>query len=219
MKKVLFIVALTVLLYSSAVAQATSDDEDFQSWNDLQLTVPMTKQFDFYTALTFRFGRNVSQLQDGRYAIGFVYKPTKALSIMPFYWRIRARNSKNVLKPEDRLSLRATYRFPIKSFGLTHRSSYEYRIRPPVNTWRYRAALTFDKDIPEHIIPKTKFFFGDEIFYDSATHKFSRNRFNIGITKTISKHAAVDIYYMRQNDGYAHPGDLNVIWTAWKIKL
>jgi len=60
--------------------------------------------------------------------------------------------------------------------------------------------MTVDKDIPEKIIPKAKFFVADEVFYDSATDKFSRNRFQIGITKTINKQWSVDIYYMRQND-------------------
>lgn len=201
-----------------AAAQLITDDEDIQSWNDVQLTVPLNKAFDFYTAVTMRFGKNVSRLNDGRYAIGLVWHPLKNLSIMPFYWYIRARNSRSLFQPEHRFSLRGTYRFPIKSFGLIHRSTYEYR-RRAVNTWRYRGALTFEKDLPKKFIPKAKFFVGDEVFYDSATKKFSRDRFNIGISKTLNKNLGVDIYYMRQNDGFAHPGDLNILWVTWRVKL
>ena len=43
-----------------AAAQNVIDKDDTQSWNDLQLTVPITKQFDFYTALTARFGKNLT---------------------------------------------------------------------------------------------------------------------------------------------------------------
>ena len=219
MRKIFSITTIMLFCAVFAKSQVISDDEDFQSWNDLQLTVPMSKQFDFFTKLTARFGKNVSRLNDGRYAVGFVWKPAKSLSISPFYWYVNARNSRSQFRTENRLNLAATYRFPFKKFGLTHRSTYEYRYRGVGNSWRYRAALTFDHDLPKKLIPKTKFFFGDEVFYDSATAKFSRNRFSAGITKTINKHLSLDVYYMRQNDGYAHPGDLNTIWTAWKIKL
>lgn len=211
---------LFALMGVKARAQtATQDDEDIQSWNDVQLTVPMTKQVDFVTKVTMRFGKNVTRLTDGRYQFGFAWKPVKDLSISPFYWYIQARNARGFFRTEHRLNLAVTYRFPIKNFGLIHRSTFERRLRSTGNTWRYRAMMTFEKEIPKRLIPKAKFFFGDEVFYDSATKKFSRNRFNIGINKTLTKQLSVDIYYMRQNDGFSHPGDLNTIWVAWRIKL
>lgn len=217
----LYIVGFVIVLCISDIRAQTGqaqDDEDNQSWNDFQITVPMTKHFDFFEKVTMRLGKNVTRLNDGRFAVGFVWKPTKSLSFSPFFWYINARNAVGRFQIENRLSLAITYRFPIKSFGLAHRSTFEYRNRL-VNTWRYRAMMTVDKDIPEKIIHKAKFFVADEVFYDSATDRFSRNRFQIGITKTLSKQLSVDISYMRQNDGFAHPGDLNVIWTAWKLKL
>jgi len=169
-----------------ANAQTITDAEDAQSWNDVQLTIPINKQFDFYTALTLRFGKNVTRLNDGRYAVGIIYKLDKSWSFQPFYWFIDARNSRSQFKAEHRLNLRVGYRFPFKRFGLSHRSAFEYRLRQPQNSFRYRPSLTFDKDIPKSIIPKAKFFISDEIFYDSILNKFSRNRFSIGITKNIT---------------------------------
>jgi len=202
-----------------ANAQTITDAEDAQSWNDVQLTIPINKQFDFYTALTLRFGKNVTRLNDGRYAVGIIYKLDKSWSFQPFYLFIDARNSRSQFKAEHRLNLRVGYRFPFKRFGLSHRSAFEYRLRQPQNSFRYRPSLTFDKDIPKSVVPKAKFFISDEIFYDSILNKFSRNRFSIGITKTITKKLSLDLFYMRQNDGYSRPGDLNVIWASWKIKL
>jgi len=219
MKKIFLVLA--VICFSALLirTQTKTDDEDIQSWNDVQLTVPISKQFDFYTALTLRFGKNITRLNDGRYAVGIVYKPNKSWSFQPFYWFIDARNSRSQFKAEHRLNLRVGYRFPVKSFGLSHRSSFEYRRREPRNSFRYRPSLTFDKDIPNNIIPKAKFYVTDEVFYDSILNKFSRNRFTVGITRTLTKKLSLDIYYMRQNDGYTHPGDLSVIGTSWKIKL
>ncbi len=219
MKKILLLLAVLFFGVYFADAQTITDDNDFQSWNDFQLTVPLGKNFDYFNKLTMRFGQNVSRVNDGRFAVGIVWKPTKSISVAPFYWYINARNARSGFRTENRLNLQASYRFPFKTFGLTHRSTYEYRYRGAGNSWRYRAALNFDRDLPKKFIPKAKYFFGDEVFYDSATGRFSRNRFSVGITKTVNKHLAVDIYLMRQNDGFSHPGDITAVWTAWKFRL
>lgn len=213
---VLTILLLGLISVKSQIPPLVAAD-DIQSWNDVQLTVPMSKQFDFYTSVTMRFGKNISRLNDGRYAIGFTYKPDKSWLIQPFYWFINARNSRGQFRTENRLNLRIGYKFPIKKFGMSHRSWFEYRMRTTGKSWRYRPSLTFDKDLPKSW--NAKFYVTEEVFYDSSLDKFSRNRFTVGITKNLSKKLALDLYYMRQNDGFSLPGDLHVVGTSWKIKL
>lgn len=211
------IILLWVSISVSGQTPSLVAQDDIQSWNDVQLTVPMSKKLDFWTTVTMRFGKNISRLNDGRYAIGVIFKPTKNLTFQPFYWGINARNSRSQFRIEHRLNLRIGYKFPIKKFGLSHRSWVEYRMRGVGNSWRYRPSLTFEKDIK--FIPKTKFYVTEEPFYDSSLKKFSRNRFTVGITKTLTKLFSLDLYYMRQNDGFSRPGDLHVVGTSWKIKL
>lgn len=215
------VIPVLIILNTFTLSQtpATQDDEDIQSWNEVQITVPLSKRFDFITSLTARFDKNITRLNNARYMIGYVWKPNKAISVSPFYQYIQGRNSAGRFRIEHRLHLRGVYKFPIKSFGLSHRSQLEYRMRASGNTWRYRPSLTFEKGIPEKIVSKSKFFVTEEPFYDSATSKFSRNRFSVGINKELSKRLALEVYYLRQNDGFSHPGDLNVIGTSWKIKL
>jgi hypothetical protein len=207
------------LLVGRAHSQNLQPQDDIQSWNDIQLTVPIDENFELFSALTGRFGKNITRLNDGRAAIGIGWKANKLLTIIPFYWFIRARNSNSLFRNEHRLNVRATLRFPLGKFGGVHRSTYEYRIREPLNSWRYRALLGIERDIPKSIIPSAKWFVNDEIFYDSILDRFSRNRFSIGINKTLSKMLSVDIYYMRQNDGFSRPGDLHTIWATWRVKL
>ena len=218
MKKILFVWALITFGVLFTNAQNVADETDNQFWSDVQLTVPMTKQFDFYLAGTFRFGKNVTRSNDNRLAVGFIYKPNKALSFQPFYWHIDARDSRGRFRTEHRLNLRVSYRFPFKKFGLSHRSWFEYRLRSPRNSFRYRPSLTFEKDIPK-IIPKSKLFITEEIFYDSLLKKFSRNRFSVGITRTLTKQLSLDVFYLRQNDGFSRPGDTNVLGTSFRIRL
>jgi hypothetical protein len=139
---------------SNAQSLPLLDKADNQWWNDFQVTVPMTKHFDFTTRITMRFGKNVSRLNDGRYLVGLVWKPTPSLSFSPYFWYIRARNATGRFRTENRLSLAVTYKFPFKAVGLTHRSVFEYRERRPISTWRYRAYLTAEKELPEKLIPK-----------------------------------------------------------------
>ena len=222
MKKIILLSTIFCFGVSFIGAQTNSalaDEADNQSWNDVQLSVPLNEQFDLYTALTARFGKNITRLNDGRFAVGIIYKPNKAFSFQPFYWFIRARNARGEFRREHRFNLRAGYRFPFKKFGLSHRSWFEYRRRAPRNSWRYRPSLTFEKDVPKNIISKAKFFATEEIFYDSILKKFSRNRFTVGLTKTLTKKLSLDVYYMRQNDGFSRPGNLNVIGTSWKVRL
>lgn len=217
MRKIFFVLAFVVCGAVPSVAQ-TADADDYQSWNDVSITVPMTKEFDFYLSGTLRFGKNITRVNERRIAVGFVYKPNKTWSFQPFYWNILARNASGRFRTEHRLNLRATYRFPFKKFTLSHRSWFERRWRQPQNSWRYRPSLTLEKDIKK-IVPGAKFFITEEVFYDSILKKFSRNRLSLGINKTLTKNLSLDIFYLRQNDGFSRPGDLNVIGTSWRIKF
>jgi hypothetical protein len=93
MKNLVLIAVLNLICLVFVKAQTLQKQDDTQSWNDVQLTVPMSKYVDFWTSVTMRFGKNITRLNDGRYAIGFIYKPDKAWSFQPFYWYIGARNS------------------------------------------------------------------------------------------------------------------------------
>ncbi len=218
--KFLLAVVITFALNAFADAQANlHDDEDLQSWNDVQFTIPLNERVDLLLQTTFRFGQNITKLTEARGGGGLSFKLTKALSVSPTYLYIESRNTAGLFRTEHRYSIRSTYKFPTKTFGLSHRSIYEYRVRSSGNTWRYRPSLTFEKTLPEKLIPKAKFFITEELFYVSTTRKFSRNRFSLGVSKTINRHLTLDIYYLRQNDGFSHPGDLNVLGTSWKVRL
>lgn len=201
------------------MAAQNGDDEDTQSWNDLQITISLNNKVDALLLATVRFDQNLSRLSEGRAGFGFAFKPHKAFSISPTYQYIESKNQAGVFRTEHRYSLRGTYKYPIKGFGLAHRSTYEYRQRNSGNSWRYRAALTFEKNLPDSFIPRSKIFVTDEVFYVSTTGRFSRNRFTIGLSKIVDSHFTFEAYYLRQNDGFSHPGDLNIIGTNLKVSL
>lgn len=214
------IILLTGFMSLAAFSQTiTADDDDIQFWNDVNITIAVDKKVDLYFPVTFRFTKNVSRFNEGRIGAGVVLKPTTSFSITPIYTYIRVRNSAGAFRTENRYQLRFVYRFPTKSFGLSHRSQFEYRNRSTGNTWRYRPSVTFEKELPKSVASGLKVFATEEPFYDSAAGRFSRNRLSFGIIKTLNKKLSMDVYYLRQDDNFSHPGLVHVIGTAWKVKL
>lgn len=218
-KPFLRLLLLFIIAFAGTVSLVAQDDEDTQSWNDLQISIPVNKKVDWLLFGTLRFSRQLKNPSETRLGSGVNWKATKEFSVSPTYLYIETRNLAGQFRTEHRLSLRGVYKFPVKAFGLSHRSVYEYRIRSSGNTWRYRPSLTVEKNLPKSFIADAKLFVTEEVFYVSTTRKFSRNRFSIGVSKTLNPKLSLDVYYMRQNDGFAHPGDLNVVGTSWKVKL
>jgi hypothetical protein len=204
---------------ASAAAQSRVPETDTQSWNDFQLTIPMTKKVDFALQFTLRVGDNVTQPVDERWGAGWVFKINKYLSFNPFYFHREARPPNGRREHEDRITLGATLQKPFGKFTVSDRNWFEHRWRQPqVDAWRYRNRLRVEHPFE---IEKKKFtwFVFDEVFYDWSLHVWPRNRAGAGITHTFNKHLTLELYYTRQNDARARPGDLHIIWTAWRFKL
>jgi Protein of unknown function (DUF2490) len=207
------------LAFGAAAQTNLVPTHDLESWNDLQITVPINKKNDFTAQGTIRFGDNISQPVDERLGVGWVFKVHKYLSFLPSYFHREARPPNGKHETEERLTLGATLRFPVGKFTLMDRNLFEHRWRnPQVNAWRYRNRLQLEHPFR---IDKTKFtlFFFDEVFHDWSLHVWPRNRFSVGVMHSFNPHLTLEVYYTRQNDGRTRPGDLNIIWTTWRVHL
>lgn len=212
---------MTALLVVIAprISRAQSDDSDFQSWNDLQVTTKLTSKLDLLTTGTVQFHSNLSKLDNTRFAIGVIAKPTKRFSITPFVTFISDRDSHNNFRYEYRLNLRGVYKFSFEHVGISHRSQFEYRFRPGSNTWRYRPSITVERSLPKSFVPGLKLFVTEEPFYDSGSGYFSRNRLSAGINKSVNRKLSLDVYFLHQGDNFSHPSSINVIGTSFKLSL
>ena len=111
------LISTFLLLLLSVGTFAQQDDEDVQSWNDVQVTVPLNKKVDLTLYGTLRLGSNLKQFSEGRVGAGIGFKLNKAFSISPQYLAIAARNTAGHFHDEHRFSLRGTYKFPTKSIS------------------------------------------------------------------------------------------------------
>ena len=211
--------ALLSLAGSIVVAQTPQPETDIQQWNDVQIAAPVTKNIDFNLLGTIRIGRDVSRPVDERIGVGFTFRAGKYLSFAPNYLHIGTQPFAGRKVWESRLTFPATLRFQAGKFRLSDRNQFERRYRHPgTPSTRYRNRFQVEHPIGSDKI-KLSLFASDEVFYDWSVDRWVRNRFAAGVTKVLHSNLALDIYYLRQNDGLSRPGDLHVIGTTWRIRL
>ena len=209
---------LLLLLVSCAAAQSV-DRTDNQIWSDVQLAVPVTKNFDFNILGTLRLGRDISRPVDERVGVGFTWKIGQHWQIQPNYLHIGMQPFRGRKVWENRLSLPVTFRFNLDKFRLSDRNLLERRLRNSgVKSTRYRNRFQVEHPIGDKEWGLS-LYAADEVFYDWAVDRWVRNRFTAGATKVFNKHYTQDFYYLRQNDGVSVPGDLNVIGTSLRFRL
>lgn len=220
MKKIQLVFSLLTVLVCAALASAQSvPEKDTQSWNDIQVTIPMGKKVDFVINGTIRLGDNLSAAVDERWGAGFNYKPNKYLTLSQSYFTRAARPPNGRRETETRLTLGATLQNTFGKFTVSDRNGVERRWRSPqVDSWRYRNRLRVEHPFS---INKTKFnwFISEEVFYDWSVDDWVRNRIAAGANHAFNKHFTGELYYLRQNDGRSRPGDVHVIGTALRFKL
>lgn len=219
MRKQLLLQLLTVFALASCASAQLVDRTDNQQWTDVQVAVPVTKQFDFNILGTLRIGRDISRPVEERVGVGFTFKHGEHLTVAPHYFHIGMQPFRGRKLWENRLVLPVTLRFDVGKFKLSDRNQFERRFRSTgVKTTRYRNRFQV-----EHPIGKAEWdlslFVSDEVFYDWTVDRWVRNRFAIGATKVFNKHYTQEFYYLRQNDGVSVPGDLNVIGTTLRFRL
>lgn len=221
MKHVRFLLLVPIFWWAigTSYSQTRVPKADTQSWNDVQLTIPLGKKVDLLIQGALRIGGNLSRAVDGRWGFGFNYKVGKYVTLNELYFHREARPPNGRHEVEERLTLGATVRKPIGKFTLSDRNSFERRWRQPqVDAWRYRNRIQLEHPFK---INKAKFtfFVSDEVFYDWSLHGWVRNRFAVGASHAFNKHFTGDLFYLRQNDGRSRPGDVNVIGTVMRLRL
>ncbi len=217
MRRILYAGFVLCALCSLASAQAIQSDN--QQWTDVQLAVPVTKNFDFNLLGTLRLGRDISRPVDERVGAGFTFRWGKYFQVSPNVLNIGMQPFRGRKIWETRVTVPVTLRFTADKFRFSDRNQVERRYRNSgLKSWRYRNRFQI-----EHPVGSAKWalslFVSDEVFYDWFVDRWVRNRFSVGGIKVFNKHYTQEFYYLRQNDGVSLPGDLNVIGTTLRFRL
>src|SRR5258707_8962846 len=109
----LLLIVIALCAGACAWAQTPVPKTDTQSWNDVQLTIPLSKKIDFLVQGTLRIGGNLSKAVDERWGFGFNYKLSKYVTLNELYFHREARPPNGRSEVEERLTLGVTLRKPI----------------------------------------------------------------------------------------------------------
>jgi hypothetical protein len=228
MKKLLpLIVPFLIFLFSQTIFSQTSLPSKFQSWNELQLIVPLKrkedssgKKVDLVTA-TFtgilRIGRKNWDFIDNRYGVTLDFRVNKYFSLMTAALYRKDELVVNRRNYETRLDLGFVVSKTWKNFSFKDRNMYEHRFRNSrSDTNLYRNRITVSYPIKHREKEIFAPFISNEGYLDLKTKKWTQNEFFAGITRKITPKISLDLAYIR-ND--ASPTNVNGFSTSLKIKL
>jgi Protein of unknown function (DUF2490) len=212
------LLALAVAIIPCALlGQATGPypRQDFQGWVSIEGTHPLSEKTDFRMGADFRYSNNQGHLTYRRITAGFAYHWNRLVTVEPYYQYLTSDSFSGPAKPENRLALATTIGAPWKHWHVSDRNLGERRFLINGQEWRYRNRLEFRRPVV-WARKQLSVFAWDEVFYSSTIHRWYRNRLALGAGRKLSKRISVDVYYLRQNDGYSHPGDLNALGLTLK---
>lgn len=199
-------------------AQGSRPRHDFQAWTDLDATHPLNEKIDFLISGGLRYGDDQGHIIYRRITSGVAFHWHRFFAIQPYY---QHSVSDTILGPqtsENRLAVAATVGTSWKRWEVTDRNLGERRFIETLRDWRYRNRVEFRRDVVI-VRKRLNVFAWDEVFYSSTLGRWYRNRFALGVGRKVSKRISIDIYYLRQNDGYSRPGDLNGLGMTLKTRF
>ena len=216
----LIITALVIAVGATTIrGQTTSPDSATQFWTEQQFAAPVGKHVDLVLLGYLHLGRKSERPVAEHVAtgVGVSMKVGKYLTVFPFYTHFENQPPAPGRNSEERLTIEGTLKFPSKHVTFSDRNRLEFRWRiPPLNFIHYRNRMQLETPLK---IWKLTGFVADEVFYDTHFDAWIRNRIYAGVSKKVNQHFTFEVYYMRQNDGHSHPGDLNVIGNTLKFRL
>lgn len=218
-------VVILVLFTFAALAQTDSLPEQTQSWNEVQLILPLKfgkdrkgKQIDKITA-TFsgisRIGRN--EFLDNRVSATADYRINRHLSVFGGVLYRQDEITKNQPRNETRLTTGATISVAWRGFTFRDRNMFEHRFRnnrADLNLYRQRIQIsrpiTYKKK--ELFAP----FISEEGYLDTRTKEWVQNEFYAGITRRFTPKVSLDIAYLRSD---TRPINVNGLSLNLRIRL
>ena len=230
MKNLILPAFVFIFIFSTIIfAQTTTDNSDFQFWNDTSVSIPLKKSTDkngkeferMAVSIngTLRFGRNISRPVDERIGLGFNYRLNKYVSFAPDALYRGSQPFKGRRDFESRFRFAVILENKWKYFSLNDRNQIEYRLRNSrQDSVRYKNRLRFNVPVIKNKKEIFAPFISDEPYYDFQAHKFTRNEFFAGIGKKINKNLSADIFYLFVKD-ISLPKTINGIGLNLKFKI
>jgi hypothetical protein len=221
------VVFCNVCIFSQTLFSQTPLKSEFQSWNEVQLILPVIhgqdskgKAFDRIT-MTFggilRIGRKNLDFLDNRISTVLDFRLNKNFSLLTSVLYRKDELIKIRRNYETRIDFGFTYAKTLRNITFKDRNIYEYRFRnSKVNTDFYRNRLQISYPIKRKGKEIFSPFISKEGFYDLKSKTWTLNEFFVGITRKLTPKISLDLAYIRAD---LKPANVNGMSIGLKIKL
>jgi|KBSSwiStaDraftv2_1062776.scaffolds.fasta_scaffold602281_2 hypothetical protein len=201
-------------------AQQTIDptDSDTQAWMGVQIAFPLRERLNLIASGTFRQGRDLTHPVYEAAGASLQFRVRKYLSLSPIYQFVATQPYAAIHVIENRFSINCSLTKPWKNVRFTNAHQLEERVRLPRNSQRYRSRLQVECPFQLRA-SEYQVFMADEVFYDSITQNWNRNRFFVGGGKRINSTVYLDVFLMKQNGTKILPRDVSAVGMTIRVKL
>jgi hypothetical protein len=200
----------------------TQPRDDVQVWNETHVIAPINARTNLIVIGVLRMGStfpSVLRPVDERAGGGIAVKLGNYLTVMPTYLHVSQQPAPTRKNAEHRLILNVTPKFALGKLNFTDRNLIERRVRHSLSDYvMYRNRLQMD--YPVRIgASEFRVYVADEAWYSTLADAWIRNRVSAGVFKQFTPTLYGEIFYLRQQDGRARPGNVHAIGTLVKFSL
>src|SRR6185295_14852431 len=110
MKTLMLSVACLAAFALPVFGQGRVPQDDNQSWNDIQVTIPLNKKTEFVLLGTVRIGDNFTSFVDERVGVRLNYAVHKYVTLQTLYFHRDAKPPNGLHEREDRVTFGANFR-------------------------------------------------------------------------------------------------------------
>jgi len=225
--RILILLSVIFLSAIAAFAQTAPLPSQFQSWNEIQLILPLAggkdakgKSIDKATA-TFngiaRIGRSSLDFVDSRAGAAIDFWVNRYFSLVTGALYRRDEIVKGIRRYETRLNGGAVFSKTFHNFTFRDRNLFEHRFRNGrIDTNLYRQRIQVSHPVKYNKKEIFSPFVSEEGYYDLHSKIWIQNEFYAGITRRLNSKTAIDIAYLRSD---TRPVNVNGIFVNLKIKL
>ena len=207
-------------------AQTCQANDDFQSWNTLELVKSLDSTWEIFFLPEIRIRDNASQLFYHEYRQGVRWKPSKHLQAGLNY--LFARNSSSGKPREEHTGeLDVTPKTTLGPLQLSLRGRLALRAiqgSSGEQEWQFR--LMPKLAYPTRVAGRTlTLYIADDLFYDYTRAAWNQNRVFLGVSAPVGKRCGaemtVDVYYMLQSQlGKRHDWSSNhILGTKLSVRF
>jgi hypothetical protein len=211
---IVFAAGFAMMVPMMAAAKHVMPSPDVQGWNELDVSARINSLLDMTVSSQMRLSaqaRNPATYSNG---VDLNIRAADHLIVTSSYYLIASRTTAGTWAHSRVPILAATSWYTWGGWTFSSRSRFAQVKGDGSDFWLFQHRARLD-----YAIGGASLFVWDEISRYSLFHTWNRNRFAVGTRIAGSPRAAIDVYYIRQNDSRTRPRQIDGIGLTLELRF